>query len=164
MRTLLLLALVVAACAREQPRAARPAERYAGDWEGRSSRSASDTGIAFAVHLNADTGGTLSGTLQFTGLGTPPIPLRTIEVSESTFVFEIGPYQSPTANAEVITRSEGHLAGDSLVGSYVMLPTAGGGVVPDMSVAQWKNAETHPAPGSEPIRGTFTAARKRMTP
>jgi hypothetical protein len=114
--------------------------------------------------MSADSQGTLAGTLTFTGLGTPAIPVRPIAVSESTLVIEFGPYQSPTANVEVITRSEGRLAGDSLVGTYVALPTAGGGVVPDMSVAQWSNAETHPAPGSEPIRGTFAAARKHTTP
>ena len=161
MRRLLCLSLAIAACAGEKPRAAAsPAERYAGTWEGRARRSDADTGVAFTIQMSADSQGTLSGTVAFTGLGTPAIPVRTIAVSESTLVIEFGPYQSPTANTEVITRSEGRLAGDSLVGTYVALPTAGGGVVPDMSVAQWNNAETHPAPGSEPIRGTITA-RKR---
>lgn len=163
MRTLLCLALVVMACGREQPRApANPAEKYAGTWEGVSFRIGSDSGVAWTSHMTADPEGTLSGTLAFTGLGAPPIELRTIELSDSMIVFEIGPYQSPTANTEVITRSEARVAGDSLTGTFVMLPTRGGGVVPDMSVAQWKNAETRPTPGSEPIRGTFVATRKRV--
>jgi hypothetical protein len=116
------------------------------------------------MQMTAGAEGTLSGMLAFTGLSTPPIAMRTIELTDSTIVFEIGPYQSPTANTEVITRSEGHLAGDSLWGNYVMLPTAGGGVVPDMSTAQWKNAEMQPAPGNEPIRGTFATRRKAATP
>lgn len=165
MRTLLCLSLVLAACAREKPRAASsPGELYAGTWEGRSYRSTSDTGVPFTSQMTAGPQGTLSGALTFTGPGASPIPIRTIAVSESTIVFEIGPYQSPDAKAEAITRSEGRLKGDSLVGSYVTLPTAGGGVVPDMSTAQWTNAETHPAPGSEPVRGTFAAARRRSTP
>lgn len=165
MRTLLCLSLVVAACAREKPQAAvSAADRYAGDWEGRSVQSAADTGIPFASHLAAGAEETLSGTLTFTGLGTPAIVVRTIELSDSTIVFEIGPYQGPGATTEAITRFEGRLTGDSLWGSYVTLPTVGGGIVPDMTTAQWKNAETHPAPGSEPMRGTFAAARKHMTP
>jgi hypothetical protein len=116
------------------------------------------------MQMTASAEGALSGMLAFTGLSTPPVAVRTIELTDSTIVFEIGPYQSPTANTEVITRSEGHLAGDSLWGNFVMLPTAGGGVVPDMSTAQWKNAETAPNPGSEPIRGTFATKRKAAAP
>jgi hypothetical protein len=164
-RTLLCLTLVVAACAREKPQAAMSAaDRYAGDWEGRSVQSATDTGLAFAGHLTAGPEGTVSGTIVFAGLESAAIALRTVEVSDSTIVFEIGPYQVPGTNTEAITRFEGRLAGDSLWGSYVTLPTVGGGVVPDMSTAQWKNAETHPAPGSEPMRGTFAVGRKRAAP
>lgn len=165
MRTLLCLTLVVAACAREKPQAAMSAaDRYAGDWEGRSVQSAADTGVPFATHLTAGAEGTLSGSLTFSGLGAPALALRPVEMSDSTIVFEIGPYQVPGTTTEAITRFEGRLAGDSLWGSYVTLPTVGGGVVPDMSTAQWKNAETHPAPGSEPMRGTFAVGRKRAAP
>jgi len=161
MRILLCLAVVAAACAREKPRApASAAERYVGTWEGRSFRSASDTGIPFTTQMNASADGALSGTLSFTGLSAPAIPVRTIELTDSTIVFEIGPYQSPTAKTEVITRSEGHLAGDSLWGTYDMLPTASGQVAPDMSTAKWKNLVMHPIHGSEPISGTFATKRK----
>jgi hypothetical protein len=165
-RTLLCLSLVVAAaCAREKPQAAvNAATRYAGDWAGRSVQSASDTGVPFASHMTAGPDGTLSGTVAFTGSDTAAVALRVVEASDSAIVFEIGPYHNPAANADAITRFEGRLAGDSLWGSYVTLPTVGGGVVPDMSTAQWKNAEMHPAPGSEPVRGTFAAARKRAAP
>lgn len=165
MRSLLCLALVVTACAREKPRApVSSAERYAGTWEGRSVRDGSDSGASFTMQMTASAEGVLSGTLAFTGVSTPPIVVRTMELTDSMIVFEIGPYESPTVHKEVITRSEGRLAGDSLWGVYVALPTVGGGVVPDMSTAQWKNAETQPAPGSEPIRGTFAAKRKPATP
>lgn len=165
MRTLLCLALIVAGCARETPRApANLAEKYAGTWEGRSVQAGSDSGVTWTSQMTATAAGTVSGTLAFTGLGTPPIEVRTIELSDSIIVFEIGPYQSPTAKDQVITRSEGHVSGDSLWGTFVMLPTKGGGVVPDMSVAQWHNAETRPNPGSEPIRGTFVATRKHPAP
>ena len=164
MRKLLWLAVLVAACGREKPRPTSPGEMYAGTWEGRSVRDSSDASVPFTMQMTAGAEGTLSATLAFTGSSAPAISVRTIELSDSMITFEIGPYQSPTANKEVITRSEGRVAGDSLWGTYVMLPTAGGGVVPDMSTAQWNNAALHPAPGSEPIRGTFTATRRRPTP
>ena len=165
MRTLLCLALIVAGCARETPRApANPAEKYAGTWEGRSVQAGSDSGVTWTSQMTATATGTVTGTLAFTGLATPPIEMRTIELSDSIIVFEMGPYESPTAKAQVITRSEGRVSGDSLWGIFVMLPTEGGAVVPDMSVAQWHNAETRPNPGSEPIRGTFVATRKPPAP
>ena len=98
MRKLLSLALVVTACARETPRApVNAAELYAGTWEGWSVRSGSDSGIPFSMQMTASAEGALSGTLSFTGLSTPPVALRTIELTDSTILFEIGPYQSPTA-------------------------------------------------------------------
>ncbi len=163
-KTLLCLALVAVGCAKETPRApANPAEKYAGTWDGRSVRTGSDSGVAWTLQMTAAQG-TVSGTLAFTGTAVPPVDVRTIELSDSAIVFEMGPYQSPSAKVQVITRSTGHVSGDSLSGTFVMLPTAGGGVVPDMTVAQWRNAEMQPKPGSEPIRGTFVATRKHATP
>ncbi len=165
MRTLLCLALVAAGCAREAPRApANPAQRYAGTWDGRSMVAGSDSGVSWTSQMTATAAGTVSGTLSFAGPGAPPIELRTIELNDSVIIFEMGPYVSPTAKAEVITRSTGRVGGDSLWGTFEMLPTKGGGVVPDMSVAQWNNAVVRPAPGSEPIRGTFVAKRRPATP
>lgn len=163
MRKLLCLALLLAACAREKPRPATPAEKYAGTWEGSSVRDSGGAAAAFTIQMTASAEGALSGSLTFTGTTAPPVPVRTEEVSDSVIVFEIGPYMSPTAGKEVITRSTGRVSGDSLWGTYEMLPTAGGGVVPDMSAAQWSNAALHPAPGSEPIRGTFTATRRHTS-
>jgi len=165
MRTLLCIALIVAGCARETARVpANPAQKYAGTWEGRSVQTGMDSGVTWTSQITATDAGTVSGTLAFTGLGMPPVEVRTIELSDSMIVFEMGPYESPTAKAEVITRSEGRVSGDSLWGTFVMLPTRGGGVVPDMSVAQWNNAVMRPNPGSEPIRGTFVATRKPPAP
>ena len=164
MRTLLLLGLIVVGCAREAPPPANPAEPYAGTWEGRSAVTGSDSGATWTIQMTATAEGLVTGNLTFAGSGAAPISMRTIELSDSGIVFEMGPYTSPTAGAEVITRSTGRVSGDSLWGTFVMLPTKGGGVVPDMSVAQWHNAETAPSPGSEPIRGTFVATRRQPMP
>ncbi|HWP36012.1 MAG TPA: hypothetical protein VNL18_00520 [Gemmatimonadales bacterium] len=165
MRRLLCLTLIVAGCAREAPRApANPADRYAGTWDGVSFRAGSDSGISWTSQMAATAEGTVTGTLTFSGMEAAPIELRTIELSDSMIVFEMGPYESPTARAEVITRSTGRVVGDSLWGTFEMLPTAGGGVAPDMSVAQWSNAVVNPKPGSEPIRGTFAAKRRSGAP
>jgi hypothetical protein len=160
MRKLLCLALVVAACAKEKPSTPpTPAQKYAGVWEGRSFRTPTDTGVAWAITMKLDTAGKLSGSLTFTGATNPPVPVRILELTDSTVLQDLGPYMSPTANAEVVTRTTGRIAGDSLWGTLVMLPTQGG-VTAGLSAAEWSNYETHPKKGAEPIRGTFAAKRK----
>jgi hypothetical protein len=162
MRTLLCLVLVLAACARETPRApANLADKYAGTWHGSSMVTGSDSGVTWTSQMTATASGSLSGTLTFEGTSTPPVDVRTIELSDSIVVLEMGPYDSPTTKDQVITRSTGRVSGDSLVGTFVILPTKGGAVVPNMTVEQWHNAEMAPKPGSEPIRGTFVATRQQ---
>ena len=141
MRKLILAALVLVACAKTDDAAvdttaaiepAAPAmtaapAMYAGTWNGRSfSTAAADSGIPWTMTFNAgpDTG--MTGTLRFAA-GTEDIPIRVTEASESTLRSEFGPYRSPTVgNAEVSTTTEGRIAGDSLFGSFVATPTAGG--------------------------------------
>ena len=160
MRKLLCLALVVAACAKEKPSTPpTPAQKFAGVWEGRSFRTPTDTGVAWAITMALDTAGKISGSLTFTGTTRPPVPVQILELTDSTVVQDLGPYTSPTANVEVVTRTTGHIAGDSLWGTLVMLPTQGG-VTAGLSTAEWNNYETHPKKGAEPIRGTFAAKRK----
>ena len=129
MRTLICAALVVAACApgdtsRRTP--SGPAQKYAGTWEGRSYRSSTDTGTPFRIVASVASDGTLRSTLTFTGISAPPIPIRTRQVSDTALVDEIGPYHSPTANADVVTTANGKLRGDSLNGTFEMRPAAGG--------------------------------------
>ena len=65
MRTLLCLAVVWTACAPgDRSRApAGPAQKYAGTWEGRSFRSASDTGTPWRIVTAVAPDGSLRGTL-----------------------------------------------------------------------------------------------------
>jgi hypothetical protein len=130
MRTLLCAAVLVAACAPgETPRQATatgPAQKYAGTWEGRSYRSSTDTGTPFRIVAGVASDGTLRSTLTFTSITAPPIPIRTRQVTDTSLVDEIGPYHSPTANADVVTTANGKLHGDSLNGTFEMRPASGG--------------------------------------
>lgn len=134
MRTLVGAALLVAACAPgDRPRggAAGPAQKYAGTFEGRSYRSASDTGTPFRIIAAVAPDGTLRGTLWFTAVDTPapPIPVRARFVSDTGLVNEIGPYRSPAAKRDVVTIATGKLRGDSLNGTFEMRPPGGGDVI-----------------------------------
>lgn len=130
MRTVFCAALLVAACASdEKSRPAGLAQKYAGTWEGRSFRSSSDTGTPFRIVAHVADDGTLRSTLLFTTLPAPPIPIRARQVSDTSLVNEIGPYHSPTANADVVTVASGKLRGDSLNGTFEMRPASGGNAI-----------------------------------
>jgi hypothetical protein len=133
MRTLLCVALGTAACApgeKSHAAAAGPAQKYAGTFEGRSYRSASDTGTPFRLIAAVASDGTLRGTLWFTDVApAPPIPVRARDVSDTVLVDEIGPYRSPTANRDVVTTTIGKLRGDSLNGTFEMRPPGGGNLI-----------------------------------
>lgn len=128
MRTLLCAALVVAACAPgNSGRApAGPGAKYAGTWEGRSYRSASDSGTPWRIVIAVVQDGSLRGTMNYTSVTAPPVPMRTRDVSDTAVVTELGPYHSVTANADVVTTATGKVRGDSLNGTFEMRPAGGG--------------------------------------
>lgn len=131
MRGLLAVCLVLVACGPAE-RAASGAEslaaRYAGTWAGRSFLAAGDTGVMWTMVTQVDTAGNLVGSLTFPG-GPAAVPVRTVELTDSMAVQELGPYHSPTADAEVVTRTQMRVAGDSVWGTFQMRPTAGGDAV-----------------------------------
>jgi hypothetical protein len=128
MRTLLGVAVVLAACA-PGDQARGPAQKYAGTWEGRSYRSASDTGIPWRIVTTVVQDGSLRGTMMYTTVTAPPVPIRTREVSDTVVVNEFGPYHSIAANADVVTTATGKVRGDSLNGTFEMRPAGGGNTI-----------------------------------
>src|SRR5207253_1294709 len=80
MRSLVWAALAAAACTpSDRPRAggpAGPAQKYAGTWEGRAFHSEADTGTPFRIVSSVAEDGSLRGTLTFTQVPAPPIPVR----------------------------------------------------------------------------------------
>jgi hypothetical protein len=125
MRAPLCAVLVLAACAGGET----PAQKYAGTWEGRSYRSASDTGIPWRIVSAVGQDGSLRGTMTYTSVSAPPVPMRTRAVSDTALVAELGPYYSLAANADVVTTTIGKRRGDSLNGTFSMRPASGGAPV-----------------------------------
>src|SRR5467141_5433393 len=113
MRTLLCTAIVLAACApgdgSRASTSAGPAHKYAGTWEGRSFRSASDTGTTWRIVTAVVQDGSLRGTMTYTSVTAPPVPIRARDVSDSAVVNELGPYHSIVAKAEVVTTATARL-------------------------------------------------------
>jgi hypothetical protein len=122
MRAPLCAVLVLSACARGET----PAQKYAGTWEGRSYRSASDTGIPWRIVSVVAQDGSLRGTMTYTSVTQPPVPMRARATSDTVLVAELGPYHSQAANADVVTTATGKVRGDSLNGTFSMRPAAGG--------------------------------------
>ncbi len=133
MRKLLCAAIVLAACApgdrSRTSTAAGPAQKYAGTWDGRSFRSASDTGTPWRIVTAVVQDGSLRGTMTYTSVTAPPVPIRARDVSDSAVVSELGPYHSITAKADVVTITTGKVRGDSLNGTFEMRPAAGGNAI-----------------------------------
>jgi len=125
--------MILAACApgdrSRTSAAAGPAQKYAGTWEGRSFRSASDTGTPWRMVTAVVQDGSLRGTMTYTSVNAPPVPIRTREVSDTVVVNELGPYHSIAANADVVTVATGKVRGDSLNGTFEMRPAAGGNAI-----------------------------------
>src|SRR5467141_4769255 len=133
MRTLLCTAIVLAACApgdgSRASSSAGPAQKYAGTWEGRSFRSASDTGTPWRIVTAVVQDGSLRGTMTYASVTAPPVPVRARDVSDSAVISELGPYHSITAKADVVTITTGKVRGDSLNGTFEMRPAGGGNVI-----------------------------------
>ncbi len=153
MRKLIFAALFIVACARADdepadtsaaaiapatPALSAAQSKYAGTWNGRAHRvgaPASDTGSTWVLTLTpADTG--LTGTIRFSGK-TTDLPVRVDEASDAGIRTSFGPYISPAAgNIEVSTTTDARIQGDSLFGSFVATPTAGGDRVSGRFVAR----------------------------
>src|SRR5207237_9704040 len=98
MRTLLCTAIVLAACApgdgSRASTSAAPAHKYAGTWEGRSFRSASDTGTPWRIVTAVAADGSLRGPLTYTSVAAPPVTVRARDVSARAVDHETGPHPS----------------------------------------------------------------------
>jgi len=54
---------------------------------------------------------------------------KVVSTGDSTIVDESEPHHSPTLKGQVVTRTQAHLVGDSLIGTYEARGTKGGKVL-----------------------------------
>jgi hypothetical protein len=155
MRYLLCASLALAACERrdtaqdaqvtDTTRRAEPAadqamsavpDRLIGTWTARGYDEGSSKPQEFTLTWARAPDGGLVGTIAFRPGTTYNVKI--VSTGDSTIVYQSEPHRSPTLNAQVVTRTEARLVGDSLVGSYQA------------------KAET----GGKTLRGRFTATRR----
>ena len=119
----LCVAGILAACAPGERGAV--VVRYAGTWDGRSFTAGADTGYTWRSFLSVAQDGALTGSLTYADR-SDPIPLTTVEATDSLLIQRLGPYHSQAINRKVVAIFTGRLHGDSLRGEYVVRPLRGG--------------------------------------
>lgn len=92
------------------------ADRLLGSWTAKGYDAGSTRAQTFTLNWTRAPDGSLGGTIAFQG-GTQ-YKVKVVSTGDSTFVYESEPHQSPTLKAQVVTRTEARLVGDTLVGSY----------------------------------------------
>lgn len=143
MRYLLCTALALAACGRsETARDTRstdtiaPAkdramsavpDRLLGTWTAQGYDAGSKRAQPFTISWTRAPDGSLAGTIAFRGGETYGV--KVVSTSDSAIVYESEPHRSPTLAAQVVTRTEARIVGDSLIGTYEARAEAGGKVL-----------------------------------
>jgi hypothetical protein len=146
MRYLLCTALVLAACGRREtardtgatdtaapttpattPAEVPVADRLLGTWTAQGYDAGSKRAQQFTITWTRAPDGGLVGTIAFRPGETYNV--KVVSTSDSTIVYESDPHQSPTLKAQVVTRTEARLSGDSLSGTYEARAKEGGKVL-----------------------------------
>ena len=146
MRYLLCTALALAACERRETArdtgatdtatVAAPApdrtmsavaDRLLGTWTAKGYDAGSNRAQQFTITWTRAPDGGLSGTVAFRPGETYNV--KVVSTGDSMIVYESEPHRSPTLSAQVVTRTEARLVGDSLTGTYEAKAQTGGKVL-----------------------------------
>lgn len=143
MRYLLCTAFVLAACERSETArdtragdTAAPApdramsavtDRLLGTWTAQGYDAGSNRAQQFTITWTRAPDGGLTGTIAFRP--GAQYKVNVVSTSDTMIVYESEPHNSPTLKAQVVTRTQARLVGDSLLGTYEAKATKGGKVL-----------------------------------
>jgi hypothetical protein len=91
-------------------------DRLLGSWNAKGYDSGSSRAQPFTITWSRSPDGSLAGTVAFQG--GEKYNVKVVSTGDSTFVYESEPHQSPTLKAQVVTRTQARLVGDTLTGTY----------------------------------------------
>jgi hypothetical protein len=91
-------------------------DRLLGSWTAKGYDAGSKTAQPFTINWTRAPDGSLGGTIAFQG--GEQYKVKVVSTGDSTFVYESEPHNSPTLKAQVVTRTQARLVGDTLVGTY----------------------------------------------
>ncbi|MEP7228427.1 MAG: hypothetical protein ABI785_13765 [Gemmatimonadales bacterium] len=103
------------------------ADRLLGTWTAQGFDAGSTRAQQFTIAWARTPDGSLAGTIAFRPGETYTV--KVVSTGDSTMVYESEPHHSPTLKEQVVTRTQAHLVGDSLVGTYEARGTKGGKVL-----------------------------------
>jgi hypothetical protein len=98
-------------------------DRLLGAWTAQGFDEGSNKAQQFTITWSRAPDGGLVGVIAFKPGASYNV--RVVSTGDSTLVYESEPHHSPTLKAQVVTRTEARLAGDSLLGTYEAKATEG---------------------------------------
>ena len=103
------------------------ADRLLGTWTAKGYDAGSNRAQQFTITWTRAPDGGLTGAIAFQPGETYNV--KVVSTRDSTIVYESELHRSPTLNAQVVTRTEARLVGDSLTGTYEAKAQTGGKVL-----------------------------------
>jgi hypothetical protein len=91
-------------------------DRLLGSWTAKGYDAGSSRAQPFTMNWARSPDGSLAGTVSFKG--GEKYNVKVVSTEDSTFVYESDPHHSPTLKAQVVTRTQARLVGDTLTGTY----------------------------------------------
>jgi hypothetical protein len=91
-------------------------DRLLGSWTAKGYDAGSSRAQPFTMSWTRSPDGSLAGTVSFEG--GEKYNVKVVSTGDSTFVYESDPHRSPTLKAQVVTRTQARLVGDTLTGTY----------------------------------------------
>jgi len=100
------------------------ADRLLGTWTAKGYDAGSNRAQEFTITWTRAPDGGLIGAIAFRPGETYNV--KVVSTGDSTIVYQSEPHRSPTLKAQVVTRTEATLVGDSLTGTYEAKAETGG--------------------------------------
>jgi hypothetical protein len=91
-------------------------DRLLGSWKAQGYDAGSSRAQPFTITWTRAPDGSLAGSIAFTG--GEQYDVKVVSTTDTMIVYESEPHRSPTLNAQVVTRTQARMVGDTLVGSY----------------------------------------------
>ena len=109
---------------RSDPALSAMPDRLIGTWTAQGYDEGSTKAQQFTLTWTRAPDGGPVGTIAFRPGTTYNVTV--VSTGDSTIVYQSEPHRSPTLNAQVVTRTEARLVGDSLMGTYQAKAQTGG--------------------------------------
>ncbi|HEY9016029.1 MAG TPA: hypothetical protein VIM84_13325 [Gemmatimonadales bacterium] len=100
------------------------ADRLLGSWKARGYDSGSSRAQPFTMTWSRAPDGSMAGQISFEG--GEKYNVKVVSTTDTLIVYESEPHRSPTLKAQVVTRTQARMVGDTLVGTYTARAGKGG--------------------------------------